>query len=294
MNRRQLLQSFLATAFGSQLRAQGPAISLAPLGKELQLLSGAGGNIALLASKDGLLMIDSGLPDTAGAVIGKANSIAPKIAVLINTHWHYDHTGGNTDIGKSGTKIIAHVNVKQRLSTNQRIVFMNRDIPALPKEGQPSQTFTDKGHLLYSKERVAYRHMPPAHTDGDTIIHFQHANVLHCGDLFFNGSYPFIDYSSGGNIEGMIANAASILKMADGQTKLIPGHGPMASKADLQAYHDMLAGVNEKISTLIKEGKSLDEMRTAKPIAQWDDKWGKGFIKGEQMIAMLYQGKTAK
>ena len=258
------------------------------------MLSGAGGNIALLASKDGLLMIDSGLPDTAAAVVGKANSVAPKIAVLINTHWHYDHTGGNVAIGKSGARIIAHVNVKQRLSTNQRIVFMNRDIPALAKEGLPVQTFTDKAHLTYAGEKIEYRHMPPAHTDGDTVIHFQHANVLHCGDLFFNGSYPFIDYSSGGNIEGMISNGTRMLKMVDAQTKIVPGHGPLANKADLQLYCDMLAGVNESVSKLIKEGKPLDQVNAAKPTAQWDDKWGKGFLKGEQVIAMLYQGKTAK
>jgi cyclase len=298
MHRREVLQAFLAAAFGggavSRLYAQPAALTLAPLGKNLQLLSGAGGNMALLASKDGLLMIDSGLPDTAAAVTAKATSVMPKILVLINTHWHYDHVGGNTDIGKMGAKLIAHVNVQKRLSTPQKIVFMKMDFPALPKEGQPSETFTDRGHLTFAGEKVAYHHLPPAHTDGDTVIHFEHDNVVHCGDLYFNGLYPFIDYSSGGNIEGMIANSARILKMVDAQTKIIPGHGPLSNKAELQEFHDVLVGVNENVSKLVKEGKPLDQVVAAKPTAKWDDKWGKAFLKPEQVVAMLYQGKTAR
>lgn len=294
-NRREWIATIAAAIAGSHATAFAqqapPALKLESVGKNLTVLSGAGGNIALLAASDGLLMIDSGLPDTAKAVLDKAKSAGPKIAVLINTHWHYDHTGANTDIGKSGAKLIAHVNVKKRLSTNQKIAFMNRDFAPLPAEGQPAETFTDKGKVSYAGETVHYTHMPPAHTDGDTVIHFQHADVLHCGDLFFNGAYPFIDYSSGGSIEGMIANAQRIMKMAGPKTKIIPGHGPIATKADLQAYHDVLAGVNESVSKLIKEGKSVEEIQAAKPTAKWDDQWGKGFMNGKQMVALLYQGK---
>jgi len=200
-------------------------------------------------------------------VVDKAKSAAPKIAILINTHWHYDHTGANTDIGKSGAKLIAHVNVKKRLSTPQKIVAFNREFPALPIEGQPSETFTEKGHLSFAGEKVHYERLPPAHTDGDTVIHFQNANVLHCGDLYFNGFYPFIDYSSGGSIEGMAGDAARILKMIDSNTKLIPGHGAMSNKAEFAEYHEMLSGVNESVSKLIKEGKSLAEVVAAKPLA---------------------------
>ena len=293
MNRREVLQSFLAAAFG--LSAQPTEITLYPLGKNLQLLAAPGsGNMALLAGKDGLLMIDSGVPDTITGVMAKAKTVAPKIDLLINTHWHFDHVGGNTAIGKTGTKILAHINVKRRLSTPQKIVFMNRDIPAMDKEGQPSETFTDKGHLTFADEKVSYQHLPPAHTDGDTVIHFQHANVLHCGDLYFNGFYPFIDYSSGGNIEGMAANALRLLKMADAQTKIIPGHGVVSGKPELQAYYDMLVGVNKNVSKLVKEGKPLEQVVAAKPTAKWDAKWGGGFLKPEQVVAMLYQGKTAK
>ena len=292
LSRRQLLQSLVAATAGGMLaRAQAPAISLDSIGKNLSVLSGAGGNIAFLTSPDGLLMVDAGLPDTVAAVMSKAKAAAPKISTLINTHWHYDHVGANAAIGQSGATLIAHINVKKRLSTNQHITALNRDFPALPVEGQPSETFTDKGALTFNGEKVEYTHLPPAHTDGDTVIHFQNANVLHCGDLYFNGFYPFIDYSSGGSIEGMIANAARIMKMADNQTKLIPGHGPMSNKKEIGEYHQMLSGVNNAVSKLMKEGKTSEQAVAAKPLAKWDAKWGNGFLKPDQFVGLLYQGK---
>ena len=292
LSRRQLLQSFAVAAAGGVLaRAQAPALKLESLGKNLSVLSGAGGNIALLTSSDGLLMVDSGLPDTVAPVMEKVKASAPKVAILINTHWHYDHVGANTAAGKSGAKLIAHVNVKTRLSTKQHIPALNRDFEPLPLEGQPAETFTDKGHLSYGGDKVQYTHLPPAHTDGDTVVHFQNENVLHCGDLYFNGFYPFIDYASGGSIEGMIANAARIAKMADAKTKLIPGHGPISNKTELAEYHDMLAGVNEAVSKLIKDGMTSEQAVAAKPIAKWNDKWGKGFLTQDQFVSLLYMGK---
>lgn len=292
LSRRQLLQSFVAAAAGGMLaRAQAPAISLDSLGKNVSVLTGAGGNIAFLTSSDGVLMVDSGLPETVAAVMGKAKSAGPKISTLINTHWHYDHTGGNTAIGESGAILVAHINVKKRLSTKQRIAAVNRDFEPLPAAGQPAETFTDKGALTFNGEKVEYTHLPPAHTDGDTVVHFQNANVLHCGDLYFNGTYPFIDYSSGGSIEGMIANAARMMKMVDHQTKIIPGHGPVSNKKTLAEYHQMLSGVNNAVSKLIKEGKPVEQAKAAKPLAKWDVKWGNGFMKPDQFVGLLYQGK---
>ena len=292
LGRRQFLQTLVAASAGGMLaRGQAPALKLESLGTNLSVLSGAGGNIALLTSSDGLLMVDSGLPDTVDPVMEKVKAAAPKVAVLINTHWHYDHIGANTVVGKSGAKLIGHVNVKKRLSTKQHIAALQRDFEPLPVEGQPAETFTDKGQLSYAGEKVHYTHLPPAHTDGDTVIHFQKANVLHCGDLYFNGGYPFIDYSSGGSIEGMIANAARIAKMTDAKTKLIPGHGPISNKTELAAYRDMLVGVNEVVSKMVKEGKSSAEAVAAKPLAQWDAKWGQGFLKSDQFVGLLYLGK---
>ncbi len=299
-SRRQLFQSLLATVASggilanAQTAAPAPALQVAALGKNLSVLSGAGGNIALLTSPDGLLMVDSGLPNTVAGVMEKAKAAAPKVAVLINTHWHFDHVGANVEIGKTGARLIAHVNVKQRLSAKQHIAAFDRDIDPLPAEGLPKETFTAKGKVSYAGEHVHYTHLPPAHTDGDTVIHFQHANVLHAGDLYFNGRYPFIDYSSCGNIEGMIANAALISKMVDAKTKIIPGHGPISNKEQLAEYHDMLSGVNASISKLIQEGKPLEAIVAAKPFSKWDGKWSNGGENPKQFITFLYQGKTGK
>ena len=294
LNRRQLLQSVAAAVAGGSLaHAQAPALKLESLGKNLSVLSGAGGNIAFLTASDGLLMVDAGLPETVEPVMEKAKAAAPKIAVLINTHWHYDHVGANAAIGKSGARLIAHINVKKRLSTKQHVAALQRDFEPLPIEGQPAETFSDKGHLSYAGEKVQYTHLPPAHTDGDTVVHFEHVNVLHCGDLYFNGMYPFIDYSSGGSIEGMVANAERMGKMIDAKTKVIPGHGPISNKSELAEYHDMLAGVNDAVSKLIKEGMTSEQAVAARPLAKWNDKWGKGFLTPDRFVGLLYLGKKS-
>jgi glyoxylase-like metal-dependent hydrolase (beta-lactamase superfamily II) len=271
-----------------------PALELQPIGPKLTLLSGAGGNIAILQGEDELLLVDSGLPQTAEAVDQRARSVGQAaITILINTHFHFDHVGANERLGREGARIIAHDNVLKRLSTPQRNAFFDREMPALAPEGRPKQTFTDHGELAHGGEKLVYRHLPPAHTDGDTTVHFQNANVYHAGDLFFNGMYPFIDYSAGGSIEGMLADADGMVKAVDRKTKIIPGHGPMAMLDDLRAYRAMLADVNERISKLVRDGKTLDEMQAAQPTKSYDEKWGNGFLKPADFVRMLYAGKTS-
>ena len=186
-----------------------------------------------------------------------------------------------------------HENVLKRLSTPQRNAFFDREVPALAPEGRPKVTFSDSGELSHGGEKVTYRYLPPAHTDGDTGVHFANANVYHAGDLFFNGMYPFIDYSAGGSVEGMVSNAARMMKAVDGKTKIIPGHGPMAAKADLHSYYEMLAGVNEKVSKLVSAGKTLEQTQAAEPTKSYDETWGKGFLKPADFVRMLYAGKTS-
>ncbi|MBZ5590799.1 MAG: MBL fold metallo-hydrolase [Acidobacteriia bacterium] len=299
ISRRELfgIVSSLAPAFwltrSGYAQAQ-PALQLQPLGDKLTLLSGAGGNIAILQGADGLLLVDSGLPQTAEAVDNKARSVAPvPIATLINTHFHFDHIGANERLGRAGVRIIAHDNVLKRLSTPQKNAFMNMEAPALAPEGRPKTTFSDKGQLTHGGEKIAYKYLPPAHTDGDTTVHFTNANVYHAGDLFFNGFYPFIDYSAGGNIEGMVADADRMIEAVDRKTKIIPGHGPMATLDELRVYRDMLADVNEKVSKLVRIGKTLEETQAAEPTKAHDDTWGKGFLKPADFVRMLYAGKTA-
>lgn len=298
LTRRELFQiaSSVAPAFwlsGDAAAQAPPTLELHPIGPKLTLLSGAGGNIAILQGEEGLLLVDSGLPQTAEAVDNRARSVGPaSIKVLINTHFHFDHVGANERLGREGARIIAHDNVLKRLSTPQRNEFFDREAPALAPEGRPKQTFADHGELAHAGEKLVYRYLPPAHTDGDTTVHFQNANVYHSGDLFFNGMYPFIDYSAGGSIEGMVADADRMIKAVDGKTKIIPGHGPMATLGDLRAYLAMLGDVNERVSKLVRDGKTLDETQAAQPTGSYDEKWGKGFLKPADFVRMLYAGKT--
>ena len=270
-----------------------PAPQLQRIGERVTLLSGAGGNIAILQGKDGLLLVDSGLPQTAEVVDTKARSVAAvPITILINTRFHFDHVGGNERLGRAGVRIIAHDNVLKRLSTPQKNAFMKMEAPALAPEGRPKTTFSDAGQVTHNGEKIAYKYLPPAYTDGDTTVHFANANVYHAGDLFFNGMYPFIDYSAGGNIEGMVTGADRMIEAVDAKTKIIPGHGPMATLEDLRGYRDMLADVNEKVSKLVRSGQTLEQIQAAEPTKAYDDKWGKGFLKPADFVRMLYAGKS--
>jgi len=301
LTRRELFRfvSSAAPAFwlASRAAAQSqPALKLEPIADKLSLLSGAGGNIAVLRFGDGLLLVDSGLPQTAEAVAGQALTAGRgPIAIIINTHYHFDHVGGNERLARwGGTRIIAHENVLKRLSTTQHNAFMNRDIPPLDPAGRPKVTFTDAGSLDQGGEKITYRHLPPAHTDGDATVHFENQNVYHTGDLFFNGIYPFIDYSADGSIEGMVAAADLMIQAVDAKTKIIPGHGPLATRDDLRAFRDMLAAVNERVSKLVSAGQTLDQVVAAEPTKPYDDKFGTGFLKAADFARMLYSGKTAK
>ena len=300
ITRRELFQILFAAAPAlwpsSKAAAQNqPALKLEPIGDNLSLLTGAGGNIAVLRFGDGLLLVNSGLAQTAEAVESLAHTAGPgPIATLINTHYHFDHVGGNERLGRAGARIIAHQNVLKRLSTTQKIAAFGREIAPLAPEGRPAITFSDAGVLERGGEKLVYRHLPPAHTDGDATVHFQNANVYHAGDLFFNGMYPFVDYSAGGCIEGMVADAGLIIDAVDAKTKIIPGHGPLATCDDLRATRDMLADVNERVSKLVTAGRTLEQVTAAEPTKPYDARFGKGSLKPAEFVRILYLGKTAQ
>jgi glyoxylase-like metal-dependent hydrolase (beta-lactamase superfamily II) len=272
-----------------------PALELKSLAENVTLLTGAGCNIAILQGADGLLLIDSGLPQNAEAMDNKARLVGPSpIQVLMNTHYHSDHVGGNQRLGREGVRIMAHSNVLTRVSTPQKNSFLKREFPALAPEGRPAVTFSTGGELSHGGERVEYRHLPPAHTDGDATVHFRNANVYHTGDLLFNGMYPFIDYSAGGSIEGLVAAADHIIEAVDGKTKIIPGHGPMAVRDDVRAFRAMLAAINGRVAGLINAGRTLEQVQAAEPTKAWDEKWGHGFMTGSDLVRMLYAGKSGE
>lgn len=253
-------------------------------------MTGDGGNIGVVIGPDGLMMIDGGYaeraPDLLKAVSEQVDS--HKVTLLFDTHWHLDHVGCNETLGRAGAKIMAHENVKKRLSVKTTMESMNRTFDPLKPEGLPTQEFSKNGKMTFGKEKIEYTHVPTAHTDGDTFLFFPGPNVIHTGDLMFNGFYPVIDYSTLGWVGGM-ANAASvILKVGDAQTRIIPGHGPMASKDDLKAIHEMLATVTERMQKMAKEGKPADEAVAAAPTKAFDDKFGKGMFKPDAWTRIAY------
>ncbi len=202
--------------------------------------------------------------------------------------------GGNENLGKTGVVIFAHENVRKRMSSEQFNKFFNSKTPPSPAGALPLVTFVDSTSFHVNGDDVDALHVPPAHTDGDAVVFFRKANVLHMGDTFFNGMYPFVDLSTGGSIDGMIAACERGLGMGDAATKIIPGHGPSGRKADLRAFQEMLVASRDAVLPLVKAGKTLDEVKAAKPTAAFDEKWGKGFMKPDSWVQIVYADLSGK
>jgi glyoxylase-like metal-dependent hydrolase (beta-lactamase superfamily II) len=261
----------------------------------LYVLFGDGGNIGLSVGPDGAFLIDDQYAPLTDKILAAVKAVSPQpVRYVVNTHWHGDHSGGNENLGKAGALIVAHDNVRRRMSTEQFIAAFNSKVPPSPKQALPVITFPDEITLHLNGDEVHAVHVPPAHTDGDAIVHFRKGNVIHMGDLYFTGMYPFIDLSSGGSVDGMIGAAERALKMADARTRIIPGHGPMGDQADLRAYHNMLVTVHDRIRPMVKAGRSLAEVRAAAPTKDLDDKWGKGFLNPAQFIEIVFRSYGGK
>jgi glyoxylase-like metal-dependent hydrolase (beta-lactamase superfamily II) len=265
-------------------------ITTTKLYENVYALQGAGGNMALQAGKDGLVLIDSSF-STAVPKVREAIAAVSKDApdALINTHWHYDHTDGNEGMRAAGFNIFAHQKTRERMATPQTIAFFHIEMPASPDAALPSITFTDSMQAWHNGDSLDLVHFDPAHTDTDIYIHFHKANVLHMGDTWFNGFYPFIDEATGGRIGGMIDAAQKGLSVADNQTRIIPGHGPLGNKADLQRCHDMLAAVRDKVAAIKSSGASEQEAIAKKPTADFDAAWGKGMFNGDIFTGIVYR-----
>lgn len=254
------------------------------------LISDVAGNIALSTGPDGSVIVDSQfapLNEKLRAAVRAAGGTDVKY--VINTHWHFDHTGGNEPLGAAGAVIIAHDNVLVRMSTEQFLAAMNRREPPAPNAARPVVTFPSRATFHLNGQVVNVIHVENAHTDGDSIVHFPNANVIHTGDTYMKDVYPFIDVSSNGSIDGFIASSAAVLARSDANTKIIPGHGELANKADMQRFHDMLVKVRGNIQTLIDQGKTEDEVVAAKPSQEFDAAWGMGFMNPEQFNRFAYQ-----
>ncbi len=265
-------------------------IQVASIADGLDLIQGPGGNIAVLRGPEGLFVVDSGIPARAQEVFEKARQVGSKpVSVLINTHWHFDHAGGNEVFGRGGAVIIATDATRKRLSTDQYTEAFKLTTPASPAVARPSVTFNEAA-LHVGNETVELSAVAPAHTDGDLFVHFTTRDVIHTGDLFSNGFYPNIDASSRGWIGGMIAAADRILKLAGPGTKIIPGHGPMGTKEDLAAFRKMLVTLHDRLLPMLDSGKTTQEAIDAKPTKDLDATWGKGLFTGGMFTRIVYDG----
>ncbi len=212
---------------------------------------------------------------------------------LVNTHWHFDHTGGNVYFGSSGVTIIAQENVKKQLSSVQDVPFIGLRDGHYPEQALPTVTYSSTMALRQGSQRLTLANYGPAHTDGDTVIYIAPANVAVVGDIFSNAFYPIIDLASGGSIDGLILSVDHILAQTDEQTKIVPGHGPVATRADLQAYRDMLVQVRQRIKVLITAGKTMGEAVAAAPTKDFDAKWGSGYVPANVFTEMVFSSLTS-
>ena len=266
-------------------------IKVIPAAGNIYMLQGAGGNIGVSAGSDGILIVDDQYAPLAERIHAALKSInSGQLKFVLNTHWHGDHTGGNATFGPEAP-IIAQENVRKRLSTEQHV--FGETIAASPAAALPVITFQDSVSVHFNGEEIRVIHYPHGHTDGDSVIFFTRSNVVHMGDQFFNGMFPFVDLSSGGDVEGYARNVEAVIVKVPPGAKIIPGHGPLATIDDLKKFHQTLVETISIVRARMKEGKSADQIKAEKPLEKWES-WGKGFMKTDNWIQIIYQSLSRR
>ena len=286
-----LLCAFALAACGAAAQAPppAPAVQTLPVRGNVYMLSGEGGNIGLCVGEDGPLLIDDQFAPASPSILAAIKALSDQpLRFVINTHWHGDHTGGNLNLHQAGAILVAHENVRRRMTSEQFIAAFDQRVPPAPPAALPVVTFNDSVNFYWNDDELHVFHVQAAHTDGDAIIHFRKANVVHMGDTYFNGMYPFIDASSGGTISGMVEAVDRVLEEVNDNTKFIPGHGPLSGVAEVRSYRDMLAAVEARVRTLVEQGKSREQVVAARPTADFDAKWGGGFLKPDTWVGVVY------
>jgi glyoxylase-like metal-dependent hydrolase (beta-lactamase superfamily II) len=291
LNPKSLFAEQDALVQGGFREAAATKLIVQPLRRNITALLGTGGNIAVLTGPDGKLLVDAEIVTARPHVVEALASInQDPIKQLINTHWHWDHTGGNAWVHEAGASILAQENTRKHLLVDTRVEDWFHTFPALPPGAIPSTVFKEEHTVRANNSTLALKHYLPAHTDSDISVHFMEADIFHTADTFWNRNYPFIDYSTGGSIDGSIRAAETNIAQTTDKMLVIPGHGAVGGKADLILFRDVLAGIREKVATLKRQGRSLAEVIAAKPSARTDAEWGNGFINPSLFLTLVYEG----
>ncbi|NNE29873.1 MAG: MBL fold metallo-hydrolase [Saprospiraceae bacterium] len=263
--------------------------------EEVYMMKGAGGNMGLLVGEEGILLIDDQFAPLSEKIMAAIRKIDPgPLKYLINTHWHGDHTGGNENFKKAGATILAHKNVHKRLSEDQFMQAFGRQVEAKPKSYHPNITFSTEMNLYFNDEAILIFHSHVGHTDGDALIYFPKNNVIHMGDTYFQGKFPFVDLSSGGSVKSLIKSINQSLILIDDATQIIPGHGNLSNRAELLSYRDMVDDMYHRVKQSISSGLSLEEVQAANLSKEYEDDWGGGFISGEKFVKTIYDELSRK
>jgi glyoxylase-like metal-dependent hydrolase (beta-lactamase superfamily II) len=266
-------------------------ITIQKLRGNVSVLQGSGGNIAVLTGRDGTVLVDAGITASRPRITDALGEISSDpVRRLINTHWHFDHTDGNEWLHSIGAEITAHENTRKHLSETTRVDAWNFTFPPSPAGALPTKVFKKEQKLHVNGTPLALEYYGPCHTDSDISVYFADADILHVGDTWWNGHFPFIDYNTGGSINGMIRAAEANVARVWEKTVIIPGHGPSGSKAGLIEFRDMLVTIRDKVSSLKKQGKTIEEVLTTKPTSDYDAKWGGFVIDGKAFTSLVYQG----
>ncbi len=290
-----LIPALLLTAPGTLPAQEEVEIKVQQLTDHVYMLEGRGGNIGLSIGDDGVFMIDDQFAPLTAAILNAIGKITDQpVRFVLNTHWHGDHTGGNENLGNAGALIVAHDNVRERMSSEQFRKLVGGSTPPSPVAALPVVTFNDRVSFYLNGDEIQAFHVAPAHTDGDSMIYFSSADVLHMGDVFFNKRFPFIDVDLGGSVDGTIAAVDLALAMTTDETKIIPGHGPLANHQDLTEYRDILSTIRDRVAGMLAEGKTLEETLALQPTADFDDQWNWNFIKGDDLVELMYADLSAK
>ena len=271
-----------------------PAVKIIKLTDNIHVLMGIGGNIAVSSGADGVFIVDDDMPPIAAKIEAAVRSIQDEpVRMVFNTHWHFDHTGGNKHFGEQGALIVAHDNVRERMSTKQLSALFNTETKPSADVALPVVTFDQTITFHLNGGTIRAMHVPAGHTDGDSVLFFEEANIVHMGDLFFNRMYPVIDINAGGSARGMIAAIDTVLPMLNADTVLIPGHGPVGDVDDLKAFRNMLAVVTNRIQLLVDDGKTLEEVIALSPTINFDDPWAWEFMPPERFVKLVYNSVVA-